>query len=167
MKTSFKRFSVLAFIVIMSLTISLVPVNASPPVRTVEGVFTTQAFSGPDCASPVDFCSVGTVTGDISGDVAVELQTAEFTTDENGTPILIYSTNITITSRNGTISGISNGTINLVTSELNAVFELNSGTGYYRNRRGTLTVSGTSNPQTGEEILPFVGTLSVVPRSQR
>lgn len=54
---------------------------------------------------------------------------------------------------------MSNGTINLFTSALNATFTLNSGTGIYDGTTGVLTVVGTSNPETGEEILPFTGFL--------
>lgn len=165
MNFSTLRRNLVVIFVFIALLIAVVPVGATPPANEVEGVFTTQIFTDETCTSPVGFCSVGTVTGDIEGAVDVALTAANFT-EIDGIPTLVYATNITITSNNGTISGVSNGTINLITNELNAVFELNSGTGFYTNRRGVLTVSGTSNPATGLEVLPFTGTLSVMPPGQ-
>ncbi len=159
------RRNLTAVFVFISLLIVIVPVAAAPPAQAIEGVFTTTIFTDASCTSPVGFCSAGTVTGDIEGDVDVALTTATFT-EIDGIPTLVYSTNITITTNRGTTSGVSNGTINLITSELNAVFELTEGTGYYTNRQGVLIVSGTSNPATGVEVLPFTGTLTVVPPGQ-
>lgn len=166
MKSSTIRRSTVLIVVLIALFTAVLPVAANPPESAVAGTFVTYIFTGPDCNSPVDYCSAGTVTGDITGDVDVALQTA-YVTEIDGVPTFVYSTNITITAHNGTWSGVSNGTISLVTSELNAVFELTSGTGYYTNRRAVLTVSGTSNAETGEEVLPFTGTMSVVPPGQR
>lgn len=166
-KNAIRRTTMIIFTLI-ALMLVIVPVAAQPPSNDITGVFTTIIDTNPaTCASPVGFCSNGTVTGDIEGDVEVVLSSAVFGADENGIPTLFYSTDITITAQNGTWSGVSNGQINLFTNGLTAVFELTEGTGFYTNRVATLNVIGTSNPETGVEVLPFTGTTAVVPRNQR
>lgn len=154
-------------LVSLALLVALVALGTMPAAAqttrvAVTGTFFTQVFTGPNCASPVNFCSFGTVEGDLTGTVDVALQTAEFTDFVDGNPTkFVYSTDITITNPEGTLTGISNGTIDLFTSALTATFTLNSGTGAFEGTTGVLTVNGTSNPATGEEILPFTGFLDV------
>jgi opacity protein-like surface antigen len=157
----------LGFIVLITALMLAVfaPAMATPPQKPVSGGFVVQGFP---CEAGGGFCAAGTATGDIAGDVYIEL--TERTIDPV-TFVQFYSGTITITGKNGTLTGeIVDGTLvptSLTTVALNSTINFTDGTGFYTNRRGTLAVNGAIDLTTFVEVDSYTGTFGVVPPSQR
>lgn len=161
-----QRYLITFIVVIVSALFTVIaPVAATPPQRDVEGGFVLQGFP---CAAGGGFCAAGTASGDIAGDVYVEL--TQVTVDPV-TFVQSYSGTIEITNRKGTLFGeIVNGTLtpnSLTTVALRSTINFTDGTRFYTNRRGTLQVTGGIDLTTFVETDTYTGTLGVVPPSQQ
>lgn len=153
--------SILKLIAIFALLLAVAPAFAQPPARSVDGNFIIQATP---CDQGIGTCGVGTATGDIEGDVFVVLNT--FVTDPN-TFITSYTGTISISSRRGNVSGtITGGQLiptGPTTVSLSSTVTFTDGTGFYNNRRGTLSVTGSIDLATGQEFDSYSGFLQVQP----
>lgn len=134
-------------------------VQAQTRPVNVTGRFTTQQFGGENCPSPVGICSAGTVTGTLNGTVSVVILTAGNALDAQGNPLFTYTATITMATDKGNLSGVVAGQVSTGTGRLISAIRINSGTGDYAGRTGTLIVFGNFNFATGAESDFYTGFL--------
>jgi hypothetical protein len=97
---------------------------------------------GPDCASPVGVCTVGTL---FSGRIAATTRFTARTVMPGLSPdLLIYSGELVLTMNDGTITIRDHGLLNSTTAYFFEVQQVISGTGSYAGARGLLTSRGLS-----------------------
>jgi hypothetical protein len=99
---------------------------------------------GPDCASPVAVCTVGSVS---SPRIAASTRFMALTVLPGMSPeLLIYSGELVLTLGDGTITIRDHGLLNSTTAYYFEVQQVISGTGAYVGARGLLTSRGLSTP---------------------
>jgi hypothetical protein len=118
---------------------------------TVMGVF--RAHPASPCASPVGFCTAGTLWGSLWGSYAFVMATSTPTGTPDAPGILFYTGASTITLGTGdALVGIDTGTVDLNPAgshALAAILTVTGGTGGLAGRTGYLVLRGTLTLDTG------------------
>ncbi|HEY6079396.1 MAG TPA: hypothetical protein VIW29_11365 [Polyangiaceae bacterium] len=122
-------------------------------IKTAVGGFTSsQQF-------PCDtLCTGGPLTGGLTGTLYWHMDLMEPTDD----PDVVKLTGVnTVTTAQGTFSGVDITYWNLVTGEFLDITDVSSGTGIYANVRGTLVIKGGFDPVAGNGTSNYVAVLKL------
>ena len=114
------------------------------------GNLTTQQV---ECAT---LCTRGVMTGGLAGRLDFVMQTMTPTDDPD---VFLYTGTNTVTTSTGTLAGTDHGIWNIATGEFVDFTIFSTATGGYRNKRGTLTITGVFDPVIGQGHSKYVAVL--------
>jgi hypothetical protein len=152
MNTSF--ISSLRALPILLLTLLAGGAEAGPLCKQVKGTLDIIPVLGPECTAATGICGRGSFKGDLQGPYASTLDEIIVTADTPKTGVVLITGGTALKARVGFLTG----TLNLRDSgafkstgngEFAEIFSVVSGTGWFENATGTLTVTGSFTVATG------------------
>jgi hypothetical protein len=126
--------------------------HAQSKCKPVKGHIVSELLTGPGCTSPVDLCTSGRFIGGIKGDFVFIATSLTPHQDTEGTGVVHYTGDITISTRHGDIFDKDAGAFNPIsgsTGDVGSVSTITGGTGRYAGASGRIRISGTFTPQEG------------------
>ncbi len=144
----------LALAVTVVAALALAGVAAAKDCKPISGAFVADSLTGPACASPVGFCTHGTLTGDLRA----SYDFVQLSTVFQPPALLTFTGASTIVRTHGgaTLYGSDTGSIDLAAGTFTTVVQIVGGTKQYEGAAGqivatgNLTPTGTAGTYTGE-----------------
>jgi len=156
--------SLLTFVTLTCLSNqSIGQIDADHDTARVKGHISSEALTGPECASPVGLCTAGRFSGDIQGRFVFTANTLTPTLDTPQTGVVHYIGDIVIHTKQGDIVIKDSGAFNTLpggTGDVGSVSTIVSGTGKWAHASGHIHIAGTFTPAGGGDS-DFEGEISI------
>jgi len=126
--------------------------QAQAKCKPVKGHIVSELLMEPECTSPVRLCTSGRFIGGINGKFVFIATSLTPHQDTEGTGVVHYTGDITISTRHGDIFDKDAGAFNSIsgsTGDLGAVSTITGGTGRYAGASGRIRIAGTFTPEEG------------------
>ena len=125
----------------------------------LDGAFVASAAPGPGCASPVGFCTAGTLTGDIVGTYAFTMTSMTPASDDPAETTFTFTGTSTITTAAGVIVGDDEGELSFAGDFAFMTFvRAVGGDGCFDDLSGDLLATGTLDLVTGTTTGTYTAT---------
>lgn len=135
--------------------------HAQQDCQSVNGTFVNHAVPPPECESPVLFCTLGILSGDLEGEYFFTMTSQ--TPDPQGPPVtMAFTGESTITLPEGQMMAQDHGSITfqvLTSSPFRTHVEIDEGTGAHAGVTGSLVADGEYDLLTGEGSGTYAGEL--------
>ena len=145
-----RRRAALAGAVVVAATVVVFAASAVAGSNVVKGNFSSVVVSGPDCPSPVGLCTQGELTGGLKGTFFFSASALIPTADTPSTGVLLYTGDITIEAKGGTLTCKDAGAFRTTgDGAVSSVCAVVAGTGDYAGAGGTVQYVGNFSAETG------------------
>jgi len=86
------------------LVVSIVAIGSTASAATIVGHFSSVVVTGPDCLSPIGLCTRGTLSGGLKGEFFFTATSLVPTADSPATGVVLYTGDILLTTKDGTLT---------------------------------------------------------------